>query len=38
VVQPSPNRFLINDVDGNRYEVRDVTALDSTSRGFISRY
>ncbi len=38
VVQPSPVRFLLNDVDGNRYEVRDASALDPASRGYISRY
>lgn len=27
-----PNRFLITDVEGNRYEVRDLTTLDANSR------
>ena len=27
-----PNRFLITDAEGNRYEIRDVRALDSDSR------
>lgn len=27
-----PGRFLIRDIDGNRFEIRDITALDPVSR------
>jgi Domain of unknown function (DUF1854) len=38
VVQPAPNRYLITDVDGNRYDVRDLAKLDSTSQAWLVRY
>ncbi|MCX5660514.1 MAG: DUF1854 domain-containing protein [Planctomycetota bacterium] len=38
VMQPTPGRYLLTDVDGNRYDVADYDALDATSRGFITRY
>lgn len=38
VAQPSPNRYLLSDVDGNRYDVRDLQALDPASRMHLSRY
>ena len=36
--QPSPNRYLLTDVDGNRYDVHDLTVLDSASQAFLRRY
>lgn len=38
LMQPSPNRFLLTDVDGNRYDVSDIEALDAASRAFLMRY
>jgi hypothetical protein len=38
VVQPAPNRYVLTDVDGNRYDVRDVEALDGVSRAWLLRY
>lgn len=38
IVQPSPNRYLLSDVDGNRYDVRDLYALDAASRRYLSQY
>ena len=38
VVQPAPNRYLIADVDGNRYDVRDLTALDAASQAWLVRH
>ena len=38
LVQPAPDRFLLTCVDGNRYDVRDVDALDATSQGFVARH
>jgi hypothetical protein len=38
VVQPTPNRYVLTDVDGNRYDVRDVEALDGVSQGWLLRY
>lgn len=37
-MQPSPGRFLLTDVDGNRYDVRDLDALDSASQAWIMRH
>ncbi len=37
VVYLSRNRILINDIDGNRYEIEDMGALDRDSRGNILR-
>jgi hypothetical protein len=33
----SAHHLLLTDVDGNRFEIPDVTALDSKSRGFLDR-
>ncbi len=38
IAQVTPYRCLLSDVDGNRYDVRDLRELDSTSRGFLLRY
>lgn len=38
VVQPAPNRYVLTDVDGNRYDVRDVEALDGVSQAWLLRY
>jgi hypothetical protein len=38
VVQPSHNRYLIADVDGNRYDVRDLAALDGASQAWLVRH
>ena len=38
VALPSPNRYLLSDVDGNRYDVRDITTLDPASQAFLLRY
>jgi hypothetical protein len=38
VVQPSPNRYIITDVDGTRYDVRDLAALDGASQAWLVRY
>ena len=32
----SPSHLLLIDVDGNRFEIPDVNALDNRSRSFIS--
>jgi len=34
-LQPSPCRYIIADVDGNHYDVPDVSAMDSASRGYL---
>jgi hypothetical protein len=33
--QLPPNRLLLKDKDGNRYEIPDVSALDASSRSFL---
>jgi len=33
--EPTPGRLLITDVDGNRYEIPDVSSLDSATRRFL---
>jgi hypothetical protein len=38
VSQPSPKRYILSDVDGNRYDVRDLTALDATSQAWLMKY
>jgi len=38
VLQPSPDRYLFSDVEGNRYDVRDLSALDTASQAFVQRY
>jgi hypothetical protein len=38
VVNPSPGRTLLTDVDGNRYDVRDMYALDRASQVWLLRY
>jgi Domain of unknown function (DUF1854) len=38
VWQPSPGRYLLTDVDGNRYDIRDLTALDGASQALVLRH
>ena len=38
VIHPVPERTLLTDVDGNRYDVRDVYALDRASQAWLLRY
>jgi hypothetical protein len=38
VWQPSPGRYLLSDVDGNRYDVRDLSALDPTSQALLLQH
>jgi hypothetical protein len=38
VVQPSPGRYLLTDVDENRYDVRDLAALDPASQSWLMRH
>jgi hypothetical protein len=38
VVQPSPNRYLLTDVDDNRFDVPDLTALDAASQAWLLRH
>jgi hypothetical protein len=36
--RPSPGRYLISDVDGNRYDLPDLAALDLASQTLIMKY
>jgi hypothetical protein len=38
VVQPSPGRYLLTDVDDNRYDVPDLAALDPASQAWLMRH
>jgi hypothetical protein len=38
ITNVTPYRYLLTDVDGNRFDVRDLRELDSTSKGFLLRY
>jgi len=38
VRRTGPRRFIVKDVDGNRYEIRDWTALPVRARRIIERY
>jgi hypothetical protein len=38
VLQPDPGRYLLSDVEGNRYDVRDLDALDPASQAWLMRY
>lgn len=35
VLAPAPGRYLLKDIDGNRYDVPDVTRLDAASLGLL---
>ena len=37
IVEIAPDRFMITDEHGNRYEIKDLEKLDRRSRGFIRR-
>lgn len=37
-VQPSPGRYLLTDVDENRYDVPDLAALDPASQAWLMRH
>jgi hypothetical protein len=38
VHQPSPGRYLLTDVESNRYDVPDLSALDLASQAWLTRY
>jgi hypothetical protein len=38
VVRPLPTRYLITDVEGNRYDIPDINALDANSQAFVMQY
>ncbi|MCA1576692.1 MAG: DUF1854 domain-containing protein [Acidobacteria bacterium] len=38
ITQLTAYRCLLSDVDGNRYDVRDLRELDATSKSLLSRY
>jgi hypothetical protein len=38
VQRPAPGRIILNDVDGNRYDIRHLDALDRTSQDFLFRH
>ncbi len=38
VLRPGPNRILFTDVEGNRYEIPDMTALDTQSQTWLLRH
>ncbi len=38
VVRPSPGRYILSDVDGNRYDVEDLPALDAASQSWLVRH
>ena len=38
VNQLSPVRYLFTDIEGNRYDIRDIRALDAASRAYLFRY
>jgi hypothetical protein len=35
---PSPDRYLLSDVDGNRFDVPELSTLDAASRAFMLRH
>lgn len=35
VLAPAPGRYLLKDIDGNRYDVPDVSRLDAASQGLL---
>ena len=37
-LQPAPGRYILVDVDGNRYDIPDCTRLDTRSRELLLRY
>jgi hypothetical protein len=38
LVKPSPHRYIIADVDDNRYDIRDLSAMDAQSQGWLIQY
>jgi hypothetical protein len=36
--KPSPGRYIISDVDGNRYDLPNLADLDATSQTMIMRF
>jgi len=38
VVRPLPTRYLITDVEGNRYDIPDLNKLDAASQAFVMQY
>ncbi len=37
-VQPSPGRYLLSDVDGNRFDIKDLSALDRKSQSLLIQH
>lgn len=38
LVQPEPGRYLLTDVDGNRYDIPNIARLDAPSQAWLLRY
>jgi len=38
VQRPAPRRIILNDVDGNRYDIRDVDRLSRASQELLFRH
>jgi hypothetical protein len=38
LTRPAPGRLILADTDGNRYDIRDVEALDAESQGLLLRH
>ena len=38
VMTPSPRRYLLKDVDGNRYDIPDFARLDGSSQGLLMQH
>lgn len=38
LTRPAPGRLILSDIDGNRYDVRDIDALDRTSQDLLLRH
>jgi len=38
IQQPSPNRLILTDIDGNRYDIPNLQSLDKKSQNLLERY
>ena len=38
IAEPAPGRYILSDVDGNRYDVPNIESLDAKSRAHLWRY
>ncbi len=38
LVRPTPHHYILTDLEENRFEIPDLTALDHTSQAFLLRY